>query len=295
LEYYKLQLAGGVVVTTEFIDYFHYDFENESFEDFGQANGGRTWYARDLMKMLGYESFDSFHNAINKAIQACTTLKTLIIGNFDQIKREVEGKEVLDYKLSRFACYLVAMNGDVKKPQVAKAQAYFAAMAETVRRHLQNAENVERLLVRDDISERERSLAGLAHATGVEVYAFFQNEGYRGMYNMALRALRERKGVADRACLLDFMGREELAANLFRITQTEAKIKSDRVAGQAELEKTAFQVGRRVRAAMADISGTLPEDLPVAEDIRLVKSGLKQAHREFVKLDNPKRRKQLTE
>jgi DNA-damage-inducible protein D len=258
---------------SESIDYFHYEEEYESFEDFGQVNGGRKWFARDLMLMLGYENFSSFENAINKAIQACTTLKIPILDNFVQVDREINSKAVRDYKLSRFACYLVAMNGDTKKPQVARAQAYFAAMAETVQCNLQNAESVERLLIRDDISERERSFAGVAKSAGVQYYSFFQNEGYSGMYNMNL-------------------GRE-LAANLFRITQTEAKIKTDRVRGQAALESTAFEVGRKVRQTMEEISGTRPENLPIAEDMTQVKRGLKQAQRELAKIDKPP--KQVTE
>lgn len=269
----------------EAIDYFHFEEEYENFEDFGQINGGRKWYARDLMVMLGYESFSSFENAINKAIQACTTLKIPILENFTQIERELEGKATRDYKLSRFACYLTAMNGDTKKPQVARAQAYFAAMAETIQQHIQNAESVERLLIRDDISERERSLAGVAKGAGVQYYSFFQNEGYRGMYNMTLGRLKAYKGVDSKACLLDFMGKEELAANLFRITQTEAKIKTERVRGQQALEAVAYQVGRKVRRTMEEISGTRPENLAPAQDIAAVKKGLKQAQKEFAKID----------
>jgi DNA-damage-inducible protein D len=279
---------------SEFIDYFHFEEEYTNFEDYAQTNGGRTWFARDLMNMLGYESFTSFENAINKAIQACTTLKIPILDNFIPLQRDIEGKALRDYKLSRFACYLTAMNGDVKKPQVAKAQAYFAAMAETVRKHLQNAQNVERLLIRGDVSERERSLAGVAKMAGVEYYAFFQNEGYRGMYNMSLGNLKGYKGVDQSDCLLDFMGKEELAANLFRITQTEARIKTERVRGQDALETTAFEVGRKVRRTMDEISGTRPENLPIAEDIRLVQRGLKRTQREFAKIDNPHSRKLLS-
>ncbi len=146
----------------EQIDYFHYEEESESFEDFGKVNDSQIWLARDFMSMLGYESFSSFENAINKAIQACTTLKIPVLGNFTQVERDVDGKLVRDYKLSRFACYLTAVNGDSKKPQIAKAQAYFAALAESVYQHAQKIENVERLLVRDEISERERSLSGVA-------------------------------------------------------------------------------------------------------------------------------------
>ncbi|HTU47611.1 MAG TPA: BRO family protein [Bryobacteraceae bacterium] len=269
------------------LDVFHFDDERQSFEGFGQTNGSRFWFARDLMKMLGYETFSSFENAINKAVQACTTLKISVLDNIAQVEREVDGKSCRDYKLSRFGCYLVAINGDVKKPQVAMAQAYFASMAEAIQAYLQKVENVERLLIRDEISEREVSLSGVAKSAGVVVYAFFQNAGYRGMYNMDLRRLKDFKGIDQGKCLLDYMGREELAANLFRITQTEAKIKNDRVRGQTALETTAFNVGRKVRATMEEISGTRPESLPLAEDINTVKKGLKQAQRELAKLDKP--------
>jgi len=273
---------------TEAIEPFHFG-DGKSFEDYGHTNGGIAWYARDLMEMLGYENFKTFENAINKAIQACTTLKIPILGNFTQEEREIQGQKVLDYKLSRFACYLTAMNSDTRKKQVAIAQAYFAAMAETVRLHLQNTENVERLVIRDDISDHEKSLSGIANAAGVENYAFFQNKGHIGLYNMPLKRLKTRKGVAEDAILLDYMGKEELAANLFRLTQTEAKIKADRIIGQQALEDTAFEVGREVRNTMQRISGKRPEDLPIAENITVVKRELKQTHKEFVKIDKPKK------
>jgi DNA-damage-inducible protein D len=130
--------------------------------------------------MLGYENFDSFERGcINKAIGACTTLQITVLENFQQVQREIDGRIVNDFKLSRFACYLVAMNGDVKKPAVATAQAYFASMAEVVRKYIEKGENVERVLIRDDVSDRERSLSGVAYAAGVEQYGLFQNSGYR--------------------------------------------------------------------------------------------------------------------
>jgi DNA-damage-inducible protein D len=206
------------------VEIFKLENGSSLFEQHSQVNGIRYWFARDLMQMLGYEHFDTFEKTcINKAIGACTTLKIPVLENFEQVKRELESKPVRDYKLSRFACYLIAMNGDVKKPQVAKAQAYFASMAEAVRQYIEKAENVERVLIRDDVSERERSLSSTAYKAGVENYGFFQNSGYRGLYNMDLWRLREFKGVDSNSCLLDFMGKEELAANLFRITKQKPK------------------------------------------------------------------------
>jgi DNA-damage-inducible protein D len=268
------------------LDVFHFEQNRQSFEDYAQPNGGLFWYARDLAEMLGYESFPSFKNAINKATRTCMTLEISVTDNFKQIERDIDGKQESDWKLSRFACYLVAMNGDIKKPQVAAAQAYFATVAAAFQKAVQTATNVERVLIRDDVSVREVSLNSLAKHSGVENYPFFQNAGYRGMYNMNLAALREYKGVDGTRPLLDFMGNEELAANLFRITQTEARIRNENVKGQRALEVTAHHVGKKVRETMRELSGTVPEALPIAQDIKQVRSSLKSTHKGFAKIDN---------
>jgi len=264
---------------------FHFDENRTSFEDYAQPNGGVFWFARDLAGLLGYETYPAFRNALNRATRACLTLNIPVAENFKQVMRELDGKNVDDWKLSRFACYLAAMNGDVRKPKVAAAQAYFAIVAESFQKYIQNAENVERILIRDEVSERERSLSGVAREAGVQSYPLFQNAGYRGMYNMNLSALRDLKGIDGRRSPLDFMGREEMAANLFRITQTEARIKSERVTGQSSLEITAEHVGRRVRATMRELSGTVPEALPISEDIKIVRTSLKKTEKGFARLD----------
>lgn len=267
------------------LEVFHFHEDRENFEAFGQSNGGRYWFARDLMQMLGYESFAAFKGVVNRAIATCATLGIPIENNFIPVQREIDAQSFDDYKLSRFACYLAAMNGDVKKPQVAAAQAYFASVAEAVRQYIQSAENVERVLIREELSDREKSLSGVAREAGVVNYAWFQNAGYRGLYNMDYNLLKRLKGVPDERSLLDFMGKEELAANLFRITQTEAKLRNGGISGQFPAAVVAERVGRKVRQTMREISGTAPESLAIAEDIRIVKSGLKKTHREFGKLD----------
>ena len=267
---------------------FHFEEEQGNFEDFAFENGARYWFASDFMKMLGYESLQSFNNAINKAISACISLKIPIIENFIQVQREIDGKLTDDYKLTRFACYLTAMNGDPRKQQVAAAQAYFAVVAETVRQ-IHELEDVERVLVREEISEREKSLSGVAKQAGVVQYAFFQNAGYLGMYNMNLSQLRTRRGLSSGVTPLDYMGKTELAGNLFRITQTEEKIKNERIYGQEKLEAAAHIVGRKVRNTMIEISGIPPEQLPVKEDIKEVKKTLKRGHKQMKELDTPKK------
>jgi DNA-damage-inducible protein D len=270
---------------------FHFEDDRESFEDFGKDNGVRYWMASDLMRLLGYTDFSTFKNkALNKAVNACTTLNIPIGDNFMPFQEIVDGKPLENFKLTRFACYLVAMNGDVRKPQVAKAQVYFAVIAESFRNYIETVENVERLVVRDEISEREKSLSSAAINSGVVNYAFFHNAGYRGMYNMNLKRLKTHKGVGAGKTLLDYMGKEELAANLFRITQTEARIKAENIKGQRGLEQTAEHVGKRVRKTMIDISGTKPEDLPITEDIKQVKSKLKATSKRFLKMDKTKKK-----
>jgi DNA-damage-inducible protein D len=272
------------------LDVFHFDEDRPNFEDYGGENGIRFWYARDFMALLGYDSYKTFTNAINRAVAACTALGIPVIENFVQCKRPIDGKDQVDMKLSRFACYLVAMNGDPKKPQVAAAQAYFAAIAESFHRYIKEVDDVERVSIREDISDREKTLNSLAKDSGVTNYAFFQNAGYRGMYNMNLCDLRRRKGVPEKRSPLDFMGKDELAANLFRITQTEMKIRNENVKGQSWLESTAEGVGRKVRETMIDISGTLPEYLPPSEDIKNVKKDLKKINKGFENLDSTKKK-----
>jgi DNA-damage-inducible protein D len=263
----------------------YFDEEGEIFEQRGRENGSLFWFARDFSRMLGYESFGAFENAVNRAIGTCTTLSIPVAENFQQFTTE-NGP---DYKLSRFACYLVAMNGDVRKPQVAAAQAYFANLAEAAQEYIRSSQDVERVNIRDEISEREKGLVSTAHKAGVTEYALFQNAGYRGMYNMDLSRLKKAKGLRDpKRSLLDFMGKRELAGNLFRITETEARLKNENVRGQRPAENVAYAVGQKVRNVMIENTGTRPELLRLEGDIKDVKKGLKQTLREFLKLDKRK-------
>lgn len=270
---------------------FAFDDEQSGFESLVNANGDAYWYASDLAEMLGYDSYRPFQKAIQKAMTACVTLEISMEENFRQERRAVAGEEILDYRLSRFACYLTSINADVSKPRVAEAQSYFLTLAEAFRQYVQGPDNVERVLTRDQVSQREKSLSGAAHQAGVTNYAFFQDSGYRGLYNMGLKQLKQYKGYAGKQPLLDFMGGTELAANLFRITQTEEKIRKEKITGQRNLEDTAYTAGRMVRETMRKISGDSPEDLPLAENIKQVRRDIKRTKREFEKLDKPKKDK----
>lgn len=266
-----------------------FDFEDgtPTFEAFAQVNGETFWWASDFMHHLGYETWASFNKLINKAMTACNTLNIPLLENFKQVERIVDGTTGHDFKLSRFACYLIAMNGDTKKEPVAKAQFYFAQLAGAIENYMAEVQNVERLVIRDEISEGERSLATVAKMAKIENYGYFQSAGYRGMYNMNISQLKEVRRIPAKRTPLDFMGKDELAANLFRISQTELKIKEGNIQGQARLEATAETVGKKVRKTMLDISGVAPESLPKEKDIKEVRKALKAKNKEMRKNDLP--------
>jgi len=260
----------------------------QQFESLGQDNGFRFWYARQLAELLGYKNDNTFRKAIERAMTMLTTLGIPIYENIVSVKVTVDGREMEDFKLSRFACYLAAMNGDVKKPEVAKAQLYFITWAEACRLEIEQANSVERVAIRAEIKDHEKALNSAASEAGVTDFALFQNAGYRGMYNMNLGQLRILKGIPSGRSALDFMGKTELAANLFRVTQTEEKIRGEKIQGQRSLEGVAEQVGRKVRKTMIEISGKKPENLPPAEDIKTVHKKLKSSHRKIREIDGPK-------
>lgn len=278
-----IAFASGGHMAQE-VDLFHFDGDRPSFENYAQENGFKYWLASQLKDCLGYSTIAPVLKAVNNAIAACATLEIPINENFQEIKSEEHPK---DWKLSRFACYLTVMNGDSRNQKVAQAQAYFITMAEAFRQYVQEAASVERVLIRGELSDREKALSGTASAQGIQNYAFFQNAGYRGMYNMDLAQIRQKKGVPSGRSPLDFMGKTELAANLFRLTQTEEKIRNEDVRGQRPLERAAEHVGREVRNTMQRLSGTKPEHLPPAQDLREVQKGIKRSQKEYQKLDGP--------
>ena len=169
------------------LEVFHFEDGRPNFETYGRQNGFRYWLASDLMAFLDYNSIQPIRQAINRAMAACAQLDISISENFQESKTESGGR---DWKLSRFACYLTVMNADPKKRRVAEAQAYFITMAEAFRQYVQEAESVERVVIRGEVSEREKAISGTVRARGVENFAFFQNAGYRGMYNLDLAQIR---------------------------------------------------------------------------------------------------------
>lgn len=263
------------------------NIQDLSFEDFKNQNGITYWWASEFMLMLGYNDMKSFRKVLDRATKAFISLNIDHLDNIIRVTRVIDGQEVMDYKLTRFACYLIAMNGDPKKPEVAMVQAYFATQTRQFELYVENNADIERLLIRDEIAEGNKSLCAVAKQAGVEDYAKFTNAGYRGMYNMLNVQLANRRGV-DKKKLFDTMGRTELAANLFRITQTEEKIKSKNIKGQSNLERTHFDVGREVRKIIQKNSGCNPEALPQEQRLPQVKKVLKSEFREMKKIDKKK-------
>lgn len=253
------------------------EFDDTIFESKARSSKtrGSYWMASDIVALLGYRDIASLQPAINKAQQTSLSLGIPVDENF----RRADGSK--DWALTRFGCYLVAMNGNVRKPEIAAAQAYFAVMAEGFRQYVEQSENMDRILMRDEIKDHETTLAATAQGAGVQTFAFFQNKGYLGLYNMGIKQLKAKKGIPDGRSPLDFMRRSELAANLFRLTQTEEKIRNEQIKGQEHLEEAAYTVGRKVRKTMHELSGVYPEDIPAAEDIKAVRSGLKKTSKKL--------------
>jgi DNA-damage-inducible protein D len=267
------------------------EFSIEKFEADCRENGVRFWYAHEFMKSLGYDTWASFQRVITKAMGSCARLGIDPTEAFSRCTCLDNGKEIATYKLSRFACFLVSMHADSNKPEVAKAKAILAAIADRLVEERIAETDLGRIETRDDLKTAERTLAGVAQEAGLETwqYGIFKDAGFRGMYNMSLTRLMEIKGVDPKKTLYDFMALEELAGNLFRVTQTAARVKNKGVRGLPALKGTATRVGSEVRTMMIQNSGVAPERLPIAENITTVQRRLKSANRAMQKLDGQKK------
>jgi DNA-damage-inducible protein D len=261
--------------------------ENLSFEDYKNENGICFWWASDLMKMLGYKEQKSFQKAIDRATKACITLGIPHYDNFTVSDREINGIKVPDTKLTRFACYLIVMNADPKKEAVASAQVYFAEQTRKFELYIQNNEQFDRMLIRDEIKDGHKSLMGVAKGAGIEDYPRFLNAGFSGLYNMLNVELARNRKI-EPGKLYDYMGRTELAANLFRVTQTEEKIKNFAIKGQSNLEATHYSVGKEVRQIIIKNTGKTPEQLPMDKQLPELHKELKKGYKKMLKEDKRK-------
>jgi len=255
--------------------------------------GVEFWTAREVARLLDYSDYRNFLNIVEKAKDACLTSGHSVRDHFVDVTDMIEiGKgafrAVDDIRMTRYACYLTAQNGDPRKRPVAFAQTYFAIQArrqemqdEEAANYAPLSEDEKRILLRNEIKEHNKNLASAAKSAGVVQpidFAIFQTFGYKGLYGGLDRpAIQRRKGLRAKQALLDHMGSTELAANLFRATQTEEKLRRDQVRGKDAANATHYEVGRKVRKAIEDIGGTMPESLPPAEDIVKVSRRLKKA------------------
>jgi len=272
-----------IVLDETSIEFLVNAFEEASHID---DDSRHYWFARELMPLLDYSKWENFQNVIEKAKQACIKSGYDTNHHFPDVRKMVvlgSGSErnIEDIALSRYAAYLIAQNGDPRKKPIAFAQTYFAI--QTRRQEILEqesnkfsplSEDERRLMLRSEIKEHNKSLASAAKSAGVITpfdYSVFQTHGYQGLYGgLNVPGIRQKKGLSKNKSILDFMGSTELAANLFRATQTEEKIRRDNVKGKAAANKVHKEVGKKVRQTIEDIGGTMPENLPIAEDIKKV-------------------------
>ncbi|EEO29312.1 DNA-damage-inducible protein D family protein [Oxalobacter formigenes OXCC13] len=246
------------------------------------------------MQKLGYDSWTSFNRVVNRSISACASLNVPVMENFMEMKYRFDGKDVSTYKLTRFACFLITMNADSRKPEVLQAKTVLAGIADALVEQAIHHDSVERIEVRNELKDGERFLSGVAMSAGLQSREFgiFRDAGYRGLYNMSLNDLIRYKGmtIEKNKTLYDFMGKSELAANLFRVTQTTERIKNNNVKGLKNLSQTAKSVGTEVRNVMLRSGGLEPENLPLEENINDVKKRIKSASKEMKKIDSQKKK-----
>lgn len=251
------------------------NYSESLFESIKHINeyGQEFWYARELQVALEYKRWDKFLNVIEKAKVACANSNNLVDNHFSHVGKMVKAgvapKDIGDIALSRYACYLIVQNADSRKKVIALGQTYFAVKTrqqELIENFEQLDEDKKRLAIRQEMVEHNKLLVGAAKNSGVETsvdYAIFQNHGYMGLYGgMKAKDIHEHKGLKAGEKILDHMGYEELAANLFRATQTEAKLRRENIQGKKNANKTHFEVGRKVRQTIKELGGTMPEDLP---------------------------------
>lgn len=255
------------------------NYTESLFESIRHVNeyGQEFWYARELAKTLEYKDFRNFELSIFKAMEACKNSGFDVSDHFGEVTEMVAigsgaQRGLKSYQLSRYACYLIVMNGNSSKQIIAIGQTYFAVKTrqqELIEHYDDLSENQKRIAIRKEMKEHNKMLVAAAKNAGVETtfdYAVFQNFGYMGLYGgLKASEIKKRKGLKKSQDILDYMGYEELAANLFRATQTEAKLRRENIQGKYEANKTHYEVGKKVRDTIKELGGTMPENLSTPE------------------------------
>ncbi len=266
-------------------------YSEETFESIKHVNeyGNEFWYARELQSILEYTEWRNFQKLIEKAQTACENSDMAVDECFVEVNKTSPMpnggvKLIDDYMLSRYACYLIVMNGDPRKEVIAVGQTYFAVKTrqqELIDHYDELSEDQKRLAIRKEMKAHNKSLAEAAQKAGVIKsydFAIFQNYGYQGLYGgLGAKEIHARKGLKENEQILDHMGSTELAANLFRATQTDEKLRRENIRDKEKANQTHYEVGRKVRQTIAELGGTMPEDLPTPEkSIRQIESEQKK-------------------
>lgn len=264
------------------------------FESIKHINeyGEEFWYARELQIALEYSQWRRFNEVIKRAKEACKNSENNVSEHFADIGKSSPmpngGERIIeDYALSRYACYLIVQNGDSRKKVIALGQTYFAVKTrqqELIENFEDLSEDKKRLAIRIEMKEHNKSLAEAANLAGISDprdYAIFQNKGYQGLYGgLGRKEIHARKGLKKSQDILDHMGSTELAANLFRATQTDEKLRKEHIIGKEAANRTHYEVGAKVRQTIKELGGTMPEDLPTPS------KSIKQIEKEQKKLEN---------
>ena len=250
------------------------EYTEKIFEDIKHVDedGHEYWFARELQVVLDYKRWDKFSNVIAAAKITCENSDNVVLDHFSQVGKMVNigsssSRNIIDYKLSRYACYLIVQNSDPRKEVVALGQTYFAVQTRkqelSEKEYNSLTEDEKRFYQRDLTRKGNYSLNIAARNAGVRNFDKFHNAGYKGLYNgETADDIAKRKGLRYREDILDNMCSEELAANLFRITQTESKLKRDNVSSEEKANETHYEVGKKVRKTIEELGGTMPEDMP---------------------------------
>ncbi len=254
-------------------------YSDQTFESIKHVNeyGEEYWLARELQPVLEYAQWRRFSDAIERAKLACKNSGFAVEDHFADVGKMVDigsgaERQIDDVMLSRYACYLIVMNGDPRKDVIAIGQSYFAVKTrqqELIDNYEQMSEDQKRLAIRNEMIAHNKSLAEAAQMAGIadqREYAIFQNKGYQGLYGgLGAKEIHARKGLKKSQKILDHMGSTELAANLFRATQTDEKLRRENIQGKQAAYDTHYQVGKKVRQTIQELGGTMPEDLPTPE------------------------------
>ena len=263
---------------------------NNTFESIKHIdeNGNEYWLSRELMIALKYSKWENFNKVIEKAMVSCKNSNYNILDHFTGVRKMVQigsgaEKKIEDYKLSRYACYLIAQNADSRKKVVALAQTYFAIQTrkmELLEKDYNSLTEVEKRFYQRSLTKKGNySLNIAAKNAGVKNFDKFHNAGYKGLYNGETAGdIAKRKGLRYREDILDNMGSDELATNLFRISQTEQKLRNDNILGENNANNTHYNIGKNIREVIIKNGGTMPEDLPTP------KKSLKEIEKENKKI-----------